>query len=402
MPAVQERLESLPPGVRSRLRDIFKSHPGVVAHPVYARLPVINDADYESAAQDPTGDPWRGQQIFFGVAGTACVACHQVAGVGGTIGPDLTLAGTQFSRAELIDSVLHPARVVRDGYALAVVTTLDGGEHTGALRADTGDGITLADLAGQTTLIPRAQIADRRTLDTSLMPDGLHAALSPAQFRDLIAFLDSRTSDPRNEPAPPLPEGFTAVFNGRDFSGWRLTDQNRAHWSVKNGRIVHDGGGGDLWSEASFGNTDILVDWRWPGPPTIVDFPVIDADGNQLERTERVLDAGDSGLFLRGHRMAQANLFCYPIGSGEFWEYRESLSGAARRAVTPAARADAPIGDWNILLVSLRGSTVTVRLNGRSVINDAALPDLPVLGPIGFQHEHGPLEIRRVGVKPAP
>jgi putative heme-binding domain-containing protein len=402
LPGVEAHLDALGPGVRGRLRRLFQDNADAVKHPVFARLPAIDTALYEKAGLDPGGDPWRGQQVFFGAAGTSCVACHQVAGVGGVLGPDLTLAGRQFGRAELVESILHPARVVRDGYALVAVTTLDGRERTGALRGDTGEGITLADLAGQTTLIPRAEVADRRPLGTSLMPEGLHAALTPDQFKDLLAYLVSRTSDPRRDPPPPLPEGFVPLFNGRDLAGWSVTDQNRAHWSVRDGRLVHDGGGGDLWSEQAFGDADVLVEWRWPGPPQLVEFPVIDADGRQLDRSERVLDAGDSGLFLRGHRMAQVNLFCYPVGSGEFWEYRERLDGDARRAVTPSQRADAPLGDWNTMDVSLRGDRVTIRLNGLEVIEGAHLPDLPPRGPIGFQHEHGPLEIRRVAVRPRP
>jgi len=402
LPEIARRLDSLPPGTRGRLRDIFRTNPAAAAHPLFASLPEIDLKLYETAGLDPSGDPWRGQQLFFGTAGTSCLACHQVAGHGGTLGPDLTLAGSQFSRSELIESILHPTRIVRDGYSLTTITTLDGRELTGTLRADTGDGVTLADLAGQTTLVPRDQIADRRTLGSSLMPDGLHTALTPDQFKDLIAFLASRTSDPRHAPAPPLPDGFTPLFNGHDFAGWRLTDQNRAHWAVRDGRLIHDGQGGDLWSETEIEEADVLVEWRWPGLPQPVEFPVIDADGHQLDRTERVLDAGDSGLFLRGHRPAQANFFCYPVGSGEFWEYRESLEGPDRRALTPSVRADAPLGDWNTLIVSLRGDRVTVRLNDRTVITNARLPGLPPRGPIGFQHEHGPLEIRRVAVRPHP
>lgn len=402
LPEIAKHLDSLPPGTRSRLRDIFKSNPAASAHPLFASLPEINLPLYEAAGLDPSGDPWRGQQIFFGAGSTSCLACHQIAGHGGSLGPDLTLAGLQFSRPELIESILHPGRVVRDGYSLTTVTTLDGRELTGTLRADTGEGVTLADVAGHSTLIPRDQIADRRSLGTSLMPEGLHAALTPDQFKDLLAFLATRTTDPRSTPAPPLPPEFTPLFNGADFTGWRLTDQNRTHWSVRNGRLVHDGQGGDLWSESDFGDADILVDWRWPATPQLVEFPEIDANGHQLDRTARVLDAGDSGLFLRGHRPAQANFFGYPVGSGEFWEYRESLTGPDRRALTPSVRADAPLGDWNTMVVSLRGDRVSVRLNDHTVISGARLPGLPPRGPIGFQHEHGPLEIRRVAVRHHP
>src|ERR671924_226406 len=78
-------------------------------------------------------------------------------------------------------------------------------------------------------------------------------------------------------------------------------------------------------------------------------------DGNEVKgadgkvKTERVVDGGDSGVFLRGFRKAQANLFCYPCGSGEVWEYRtdKKMPAEVRKAVTPKKRADKPVGEWN-------------------------------------------------------
>ncbi len=399
LPGIAARVDTLPAGIKGTLRDLFSDDPAALAHPLFSNLPIAAAADYESFAKSHDGDPWRGQQIFFGSAGAACIGCHQVAGAGGLIGPDLTMAGQQFSRSELIASILYPSREVREGYRWSVITTSAGREQTGVVRADNADGITLADLTGQTTLIPRAEVRDRKELPQSLMPEGLHAALTHEQFADLVAYLTSRTSDPRRTIAPPPPEGFVPLFNGHDLAGWRLTDQNRTHWMVRNGVLEHDGLGGDLWSEQEWGDLELHVEWRWSGTPQLVEFPVIDASGQQLDRMEKVLDAGDSGIFLRGLYKAQANLFCYPVGSGEFWEYRESLTGDARRGVTPRERADAPVGDWNIMRLTLQGSRVTIHLNGKTVIHEAVLPDLPVRGPVGFQHEHGPLQIRGISIK---
>ena len=399
LPGLAARADTLPDGIKGTLRNLFSDDPAALAHPLFSNLPLAAPADYEAYAKSHDGDPWRGQQIFFGSTGAACIGCHQVAGAGGLIGPDLTMAGQQFSRSELIASILYPSREVREGYRWSVISTSAGREQTGVVRADNADGITLADLTGQTTLIPRTEVRDRKELPQSLMPEGLHAALTHEQFADLVAYMTSRTSDPRRPIAPPPPEGFVPIFNGHDLAGWRLTDQNRTHWKVKDGVLEHDGLGGDLWSEQEWGDLELQVEWRWSGTPQLVEFPVIDASGQQLDRMEKVLDAGDSGIFLRGLYKAQANLFCYPVGSGEFWEYRESLTGDARRDVTPRERADAPVGDWNLMRLTLQGSRVTIHLNGKTIIREAALPDLPGRGPIGFQHEHGPLQIRHISIK---
>lgn len=402
LPEVVKRADSLPAGVRGTLRDVFKDVPAAKSSALFASLPVADPATYAEFAEKHSGDAWRGQQIFFGAAGVACIGCHKVAGHGGLIGPDLTLVGKQFSRKEIIESILQPSRVVREGYRQTEVTTTDGEEMIGIVRSQTAERLIITDVAGTATTIPIAKVKQRRELTSSMMPDELHAGLTLAQFADLVAFMTSRTNDPGTATAPPLPEGFVSLFNGRDLTGWRTTDKNRAHWSVKAGRLVHDGVDGDLWHERDLVDFELLVEWRWPGPPKVVDFPVIDADGRELTRVERVLDAGDSGVFLRGLYQAQANLFCYPVGSGEFWEYRSSLGGAARRAVTPSERADAPLGDWNTMRVTVQGDRVTVLLNGRNVISDATLPGLPPRGPMGFQHEHGALEIRTVAVRARP
>ena len=85
---------------------------------------------------------------------------------------------------------------------------------------------------------------------------------------------------------------------------------------------------------------------------------------------------------------AQANLFCYPVGSGEFWELRESNLGDAKRPFTPRQRADRPLGQWNQMEITVKGDRLWVKLNGEQVIENAQLPGLPERGPLALQH-HG-------------
>ena len=114
-----------------------------------------------------------------------------------------------------------------------------------------------------------------------------------------------------------------------------------------------------------------------------------------------MLDAGDSGVLLRGLYKAQANLFCYPVGSGEFWEYRTDPNSTddQRRAFTPEKNADRPIGDWNEMRIRLRGDRVNIWVNGERVITNAELPGVPPRGPIGLQHEHGRIQFRNLFVQ---
>jgi hypothetical protein len=59
-----------------------------------------------------------------------------------------------------------------------------------------------------------------------------------------------------------------------------------------------------------------------------------------------------------------------------------------RAGVTPKEKADNAIGKWNRYEITVRKGTVTVVLNGKTVIPTVAIPGLPPRGPIGLQH-HG-------------
>jgi len=203
------------------------------------------------------------------------------------------------------------------------------------------------------------------------------------------------------------PEGFVALFNGKDLSGWKADDETKQHWTVKDGVLEHDGKKRDLWTEPQFGDFTLLLSWRWSGKSKEEDFPVFDADGNEIKgadgkvKTERMIDGGDSGVFLRGYPKAQANLFCYPCGSGEVWEYRtdRKMSAEVRRACMPKKRADRPVGEWNQMTITMKGDRLTVVLNGDEVISAAQLPGVPARGPIGLQHEHNTIQFKNLYVR---
>ncbi len=208
------------------------------------------------------------------------------------------------------------------------------------------------------------------------------------------------------------PAGFTPLFNGKDLSGWRAPEGDNGHWKVVDGVIDYDGkseakGEKHLWTEKTFADFTLRLEWRFPDKPVPTDYPVFDADGNEVKgpdgkvKTERMLEAGDSGVYLRGSTRFQANLFCYPCGSGEFWQIRSNpkLPLEVRRGVTPKKRADKPPGEWNAMQVAMKGDRVTVLLNGEEVISNALLPAVPEKGPVGFQHEHGRVQFRNIFIK---
>ncbi len=418
LPILESRANILAPAIIRELREVYRHEAIAQKGPLFtAKDDGLGIADYARFALANPGDASRGQRVFWDENGVACLKCHQVAGHGAQVGPDLTLIGAQFPRRELIEHVLEPSKVVREGYQQFLLETRDGEVWSGLIKGETAEVLTIITGAGQSQSLPKKDITSRLASTLSLMPEGLQVGLSLEQFADLIAFLESRKADPRQSSPQPTPEQFRPLLNGRDLTGWReipagtkrIGAQTPAkggppvHWTLKNGVLEHDGVTGDLWSEQEYGDFVLALEWRWIDAPRWENFPLINADGLEAgpdgrAATQRVLDAGDSGVLFRGLYKAQANLFCYPIGSGEFWEYRTDPNSTAeqRRAFTPKQNADRPIGDWNEMKIHLHGDRVTVEVNGREVIHHAELPGLPERGPIGLQHEHGRIQFRNL------
>src|SRR6185436_7827779 len=97
------------------------------------------------------------------------------------------------------------------------------------------------------------------------------------------------------------PEGFTALFNGKDLTGWQglvefpkrdkdpekyaaqikaANDKYLPHWSVKDGVIHYDGKGNSLQTVKDYGDFELHVDWK-------------------------IEPKGDSGIYLRGAPQVQ-------------------------------------------------------------------------------------------------
>lgn len=195
--------------------------------------------------------------------------------------------------------------------------------------------------------------------------------------------------------------GFTPLFNGKDFTGWRIPEGDNGHWRVVDGVIDYDArseakGDKHLWTEREFGDFVLRAEWRikdtpWVNPRATIVLPDgSDKKGPDGKVIRIAVPDSDSGIYLRGESKAQVNIWCWPVGSGEVYGYRtdESLPPAVRAGVTPRTNADRGIGEWNRFEITMRGDRLTVVLNGSRVIEDAALPGVPARGRLALQH-HG-------------
>ncbi len=198
------------------------------------------------------------------------------------------------------------------------------------------------------------------------------------------------------------PEGFQALVNGKDFTGWHglshfapeklkamskeeretkrakdLKDMN-AHWTLDNGVVVNDGKGVYLTTDKEFGDIEFLIDYK-------------------------TAPKADSGIYLRG--TPQVQIWDYTKEGGKWDRGADKGSGGLFNnskdapGRDPAVLADKPFGEWNQFRIKQVGARTSVWLNGKHVVDHAIMENfwdrkkpLYAKGPIQLQTHGG--EIR--------
>jgi len=207
---------------------------------------------------------------------------------------------------------------------------------------------------------------------------------------------------------PQPPEGFRALFNGEDLSGWygwnphksaKLTGEKKKenlkqqreefaeHWSVENGELVNDGHGPYATSEENFGDIELLIEYK-------------------------TVPKADSGIYLRGTPQVQIWDFTTPynpdqpnlkrhLGSGSLWNNAVDAPGR-----DPLVKADRPFGEWNEVRIRQIDDVTWVWLNDQLVVNGAVMANywdrekkLPATGPIMLQTHGGEIRWRNIFVR---
>lgn len=373
----------------------------------------------------------RGREMF-GVA--RCFACHRFANEGGALGPDLTALAGRFSRRDLLESIVTPDKVISDQYQAVQILTTDGRVIIGRIVNLGGDSFSV----NTDMLDPNALTSvDRKFIDVmqpskvSMMPKGLLDTLHADEILDLMAFLLSR-GDPNSQlfaqggsdertlalagagDAGPTadgqpPEGFRALFNGKDLTGWHgmphfdprklaamEPDQQQAqidewtadakkHWTVENGELVNDGHGAYLTTDEEFGDYELLIEYKT--------VPLADS-GIYLKSTPQVQIwdyREEGGKWDRGADK----------GSGGLWNNTEGNPGKY-----PPFVADKPFGEWNSFRILQVGARTSVWLNGQQVVDHAILENfwdrsapLFAKGPILLQTHGGEIRWRNIFIR---
>ena len=207
--------------------------------------------------------------------------------------------------------------------------------------------------------------------------------------------------------APTPPEGFTALYNGKDLTGWRggdtsdhraylaLSPEKRAerdkawtadmlaHWKAEGDELVNDGKGKYATTEKEYGDIELTLEYN-------------------------MAPLGDSGIYLRNVPQVQ---IWDPANAKEKKNGADKGSGAlwnngVNNGKFPLVVADKAPGEWNSLRIVMVGARVSVWLNGKQTVDHAILENyydrkvaIPAKGPICLQTHGAPIRWRNVFVR---
>jgi len=201
LPRIEAKLAStngLPDDTVASLKQIYQDNAIARKGPLFkVKIKFIPVLEYQTFALAHPGDARRGKEIFSDVNGANCARCHRINGQGGLIGPELTGVGMKQNRAQIIESVLYPSKLILDGYQQVFFYMKDDEDFSGIVRAETTDTVTVIDSLGATNILQKSKIKSRKISQISLMPEGLQTGLSQEEFSDLISFVENPKAETR-------------------------------------------------------------------------------------------------------------------------------------------------------------------------------------------------------------
>jgi putative heme-binding domain-containing protein len=151
----------------------------------------IGNMSYEAAARralQAKGDAGRGRALF---TSQSCRACHTDADGQTPKGPHLVDIGKRYSTAELVESMLKPSLKIAQGYEAYNFAMADGRTFTGFVVSEGASTVQVRESSGALRELKRSDIEERRRQETSAMPEGIVANLTPEGLADLVAYLRS-------------------------------------------------------------------------------------------------------------------------------------------------------------------------------------------------------------------
>lgn len=168
------------------------------------------------------------------------------------------------------------------------------------------------------------------------------------------------------------------LFNGKDLTGWKAVGAPN-QWIVKDGILTSPKSGANLISEQKFGDFKLHIEFRYQ-------------------------KGSNSGVYLRGRYETQ-------ILDNDRSEHPSSvLFSGIYGFLTPSEINSKGPGEWQSYDITLIGRMITIVANGKTVISNQEIPGITggaldsnegEPGPLYFQGDHGPIELRNIIISPA-
>jgi len=217
-------------------------------------------------------------------------------------------------------------------------------------------------------MVFEGKLSGKTLVGTTTGPDG-----TPWQWTGQKAPSLKRTSAPKwGKP--------TQLFNGKDLSGWRMSDPgSTTTWEVEKGTLVSPGHGPELISDAKFEDFKLHVEFNCaPG--------------------------SNSGVYLRSRYELQIEDDPVPEGP-------TMRTGGIYGFLAPSPEQPRRPGEWQTYDITLVGRVVTVVQNGQTIIDKQEIPGITggaldsreaLPGPIYLQGgEAGHVAFRNIMITPA-
>jgi len=154
-----------------------------------------------------------------------------------------------------------------------------------------------------------------------------------------------------------------SLFNGKDLSGWKMSDPNpKVPWTVENGTLVSPGHGPEIMTEAKFQDFKLHIEFN-------------------------CAPKSNSGVYLRGRYELQVEDDPVP-------EAPSQRTGGIYGFLAPSPESPRTPGVWQTYDAILVGRMVNVLLNGKTIIDNQEIPG--ITGSALDSHEElpGPLYLQ--------
>ena len=163
------------------------------------------------------------------------------------------------------------------------------------------------------------------------------------------------------------PEGFTALFNGKDFTGWNLSPKARQFWSIEDGVLRSHGllreWGADLVTEKRYQDFVLMVDFRMP---TISDSGI--NFRKLLPQMESFGQAEQFNLRSKGGMGHLESFYFMP-------ENVKKKLGLTEKDGPKVRYIDPEVGVWHTVKLTVIGKNVTAEYDGEVIIDGFEYPD---------------------------